>query len=71
MVVRTQGKPGDKESVASKAQSYDRRMVWYASEQIDITADVIKLLQMPPATEPANHGKSGTQPGTPRTDGKE
>jgi Skp family chaperone for outer membrane proteins len=70
LVLRTQGKPGDKEPQSSKARSYDRRYVWYASEQIDITADVIKMLQMPPAPE-GSAGKSGTQPGTPRTDGKE
>jgi len=36
---------------------YDRRQVWYAADQHDLTADLIKLLQVP-LDEPKKDGKS-------------
>lgn len=33
-------------SVQEKGQAYERRMVWYAADEVDLTADVIKLMQV-------------------------
>jgi Skp family chaperone for outer membrane proteins len=67
LVLRSQGKLSEKESTTNKARAYDRRMVWFASDQIDITPDVIRLLQVPPA-DPGKATSAAARDG--KTDGK-
>ena len=47
-------------SIESKARIFESRVVWFASEEIDLTPAVIKLLQVPLPPESAGQsGKSG------------
>lgn len=45
MVFRVFGENG--ETVRDKATVFEKRAVWYASEEVDITQSVIKVLQVP------------------------
>jgi Skp family chaperone for outer membrane proteins len=68
LVVKAQNRPSDKEAISRRAMTYDGRVVWFASEQIDITADVIKLLQVrPPDAGKATPASPGPRSGN---DGK-
>lgn len=56
-------------SVDFKANQYERRVVWYASDEIDLTAAVIEQLRVPlPAAPPgekaADKGGNGASPAT-------
>ena len=59
--------------VQNRVFAYERRQVWFAAEELDLTADLIKLLQVwpldtgaqadkgaPPATPPAGAGDKAT-----------
>lgn len=47
-------------SIDTKARIFESRVVWFAAEEIDLTAAVIKLLQVPLPEKPADQtGKSG------------
>jgi Skp family chaperone for outer membrane proteins len=59
---------GNPKVVEKRLLAFDRRQVWFASEQLDLTADLIKLLQVwplevgkdaPPAAPPAGADKGG------------
>lgn len=43
----------------SRLQQYETRTIWYAAAELDVTADLIKLLLVPVASEPAKDGKVG------------
>ena len=48
--IRPNAKPIAEQSareVQTRVQAYDRRQVWFAAEELDITADVIKYMQVP------------------------
>lgn len=46
------------------ARAYEQQQIWFASEQLDLTVDVIKLMQVPVdgATKPAGGDKNGGKP---------
>lgn len=52
-----------------KIRSFDRRIVWYHADEVDVTAAVIKNLQMAPSTkgadEPAKSSAPAAQPAGP------
>jgi hypothetical protein len=78
LVMRTEVKDtappenGDKaspKSVQNRVFAYERRQVWFAAEELDLTADLIKLLQVwplesskgaPAAPPPAVGDKGGS-----------
>jgi Skp family chaperone for outer membrane proteins len=69
MVFRVFGENGD--TVRDKAVVLEKRAVWYASEEVDITSSVIKVLQVPlppvkPESKPAPKEASASK----TTDGK-
>jgi Skp family chaperone for outer membrane proteins len=76
MVLRTHNDLLDG-STESKARVFEARVVWYASEEVDLTPAVIKLLQVPlpkrpeeaAGTKPADAPKD--QPGTSETNGSQ
>lgn len=72
--------PGDAaklplKTLQGRLAMFERRQVWFASEQVDLTGDVIKLL-MVPLEEPKDGGKAAAdrspatpKPATPKTGG--
>lgn len=45
-----------------KVRTFDRRVVWYHSDEVDVTAAVIKHLQMAPAPKDAAAPVKGSEP---------
>lgn len=56
LVVRGHREATDKDSLDAKYTLFEKRVVWYAADAIDLTDAVIKLLQVPVAA-PGNGGK--------------
>ncbi len=53
LVLRTHRDPTEEDSLNIKSRLQDRRIVWYAANEIDLTPHVIKLLQVPLAAPAA------------------
>ncbi len=77
LVLRTYEVPGPGEGddevrmLQVRSSAFDRRQVWFASGDIDITPAVIKFLQVPldrPAAKPANAGGAAGQAAAPNGD---
>jgi hypothetical protein len=84
LVLRTYD-PGPPPSVSEKAtnkelgqmnqrlQMFDRRQVWFNTDEIDLTGDLIKLLQVPlekDAVAPTKSAEPPKQPDKPERGGK-
>ena len=55
--------------VQGRVKAYDRRQVWFAADELDLTGDVIKLLQVPLAEKPSAPGKRASD-GRQESDGR-
>ena len=59
--------------VQARVKAYDRRQVWFASQELDLTGDVIKFLMvpLPDRNSPERAPKAGEPAKAPKSDGKE
>lgn len=52
-------------SLGGRLDLFERRMVWYSSESVDLTNDVIKLMMVPLSDKEKKDGKVGEKPTSP------